>query len=117
MPTQMNNELGKIVYQDKVLAKIACESAMESYGIVGLVAQNPKDGLYELLGWENMTRGVNVRILEDQSVDVSISVFIDYGVRIAVVCANMIEKIRYNIETKTAVKVSNIDVIVQGIKA
>lgn len=116
MPSQVKNEFGCITISDTVVANIACNAAMETYGIVGLAAQNPKDGLYELLGIENMTKGVTIEGCEKHSIVIELSVIMEYGVRIAVVAENIIDKIKYNVETLTGLNVEAVNVIVQGIR-
>lgn len=115
MSATINNKLGTIVIDDKVIATLAAESAQESYGIVGLVAQNTKDGLFELLKVENKTKGVNVRV-EDNVVDIDLSVMLEFGVRISVVADNIIEKVKYNVESNTNLKVNSVNIIVQRIR-
>lgn len=116
MPSMITNELGSIYIDDRVVANIACSSAMESYGIVGLAAQNTKDGLYELLGLENMTRGVCVHCIDAAHVEIELSVIMEYGVRIAVVAENMIDTIKYNVETLTGLTVDAVHIIVRDIR-
>lgn len=116
MASQLHNSMGAITISDRVVAEIACSAAMETYGIVGLAARNPKDGLYELLRLENMTKGVMIASHSDSSIAISLSVIIESGVRIAVVAENIIEKIRYQVETRTGLRVRDVQVIVQGIR-
>ncbi|MFM1534847.1 Asp23/Gls24 family envelope stress response protein [Helcococcus ovis] len=115
MSATLKNSYGKIAIDNKVIATIAAESAQETYGIVGLVAQNTKDGIFELLKFENKTKGVKVTVNGD-IVDVDLVVMMEFGVRIAVVADNIIEKVKYNIEKNTHLKVNSVNVIVQGIR-
>lgn len=115
MSATINNKNGRVVIEEKVIASLAAQSASESYGIVGLAAQNAKDGLFELLKFENKTKGVNIKVNED-TVDVDLTVIMEYGVRIAVVAENIIDKVKYNIENNTHLKVNSVNVIVQGIR-
>lgn len=115
MTATLKNNYGKIVIENKVIATIAAESAQESYGIVGLAAQNTKDGLFELLKVDNKTKGVEIRVNGD-IVDIDLTVMLEFGVRIAVVADNVIEKVKYNIEKNTHLKVNSVNVIVQGIR-
>ncbi len=114
MIATIKNKLGRIIISEKVITTLAARSASETYGIVGLAAQNVKDGIYELLRVENNTKGVTVRINNDK-VEIDLTVIMEYGVRIAVVAENIIDKIKYNIESNTNLKES-VNVIVQGIR-
>lgn len=115
MSATIKNDYGKIVISEKVLASYAARAASETYGIVGLAAQNAKDGLFELLKVENNTKGINIRINGDE-LDIDVLVIMEYGVRISVVAENIIEKIKYNIEKNTRLKVNNVNIIVQGVR-
>ena len=116
MSSQISNRFGMISIDESVIANIACAAAMETYGVVGLAARNAKDGLYELLRMENMTRGVLVESTGDRSILVKLHVILEYGIRISIVAENVIEKVKYNIESQTGLTVDSVDLIVQGIR-
>lgn len=110
------NNYGKVSIDDSVIANIACASVMSSYGVVGLASKSTKDGIYRLLGLNNMHRGVKVEKNIDGSVSINISLILEYGVRIAVVCENIIDNVKYNIENSLNVGVSEVNILVQGIR-
>ena len=114
MSSKFKNDYGTISIDDNVLATIAGLSAMECYGIVGMASKNATDGFFELVRWENLSKGVKV-YTQDQEVSVDLHVILQYGVRITVVAANIIEKVKYNLENYTGLKVNKINVLVQGI--
>ena len=114
MASKFKNELGEISIDDNVLATIAGLSAMECYGIVGMASKNASDGFFEMVRWENLSKGVKVYTQENE-VSVDLQVILQYGVRISVVAANIIEKVKYNLENYTGLKVNDINVFVQGI--
>lgn len=115
MSAILKNEHGRIVFDQKVIATLAAEAAQESYGIVGLVAQNARDGIFELLKVENKTKGVAVDVL-DNELDIDLIVMMEFGVRIAVVAENIIDKVKYTVEKNTKLKVNAVNLIVQGIR-
>ncbi len=115
MVAKIKNENGRIIISEKVITTLAAQSASETYGIVGLAAQNMKDGLFELLGVDNNARGVKVEV-EGDKVDIELTVIMEYGVRIAIVAENIIDKVKFNIESNTNLKVNSVNIIVQGIR-
>ncbi|QQY80775.1 putative alkaline shock family protein YloU [Keratinibaculum paraultunense] len=115
MPAKTKSEYGYITIEDSVIATIAGLSAMESYGIVGMASKNATDGFFELLKWENLAKGVKVYTKNDE-VEVDLHVILEYGVRISVVAQNIIEKVKFNIENLTGLKVTKVNVFVQGIR-
>lgn len=116
MVSHLQNELGHIMIDETVLSNIACHAAMASYGVVGLAAKSAKDGLYELLGLENMTKGVTILENEDHSVTIRLEVIMEYGIRIATVAQNLIETVRYNVEKSTGIRVDRVELYIQGIR-
>ncbi|HSH35721.1 Asp23/Gls24 family envelope stress response protein [Schnuerera sp.] len=115
MPARTKNEFGCIDIDDNVIATIAGLSAMESYGIVGMASKNATDGFFELLKRENLSRGVKIYTDKDEIL-IDLHVVLQYGIRISVVAENIIEKVRFNVENLTGLKVSKINVYVQGIR-
>ncbi|WP_373598371.1 Asp23/Gls24 family envelope stress response protein [Paraclostridium bifermentans] len=114
MSAKINNEFGTIEIDKQVISQIAYQSAMESYGLVGLAYKSK--GIVELLKGENATKGVSVQELEDGTIAIELYVIMQYGTNISTVANNIIDKVKYTIEKMTAIKVSKIDVNVQGIR-
>lgn len=117
MAIRYKNNYGMVSISDTVIANIAASSVMESYGVVGLASRSTKDGLYKLLGLDNMNRGVKVSRNIDGSVTVNISLILNYGVKIAVVCQNIIENVKYNIEHSLHISVNQVNILVQGVRS
>ncbi|MBC6003958.1 MAG: Asp23/Gls24 family envelope stress response protein [Paeniclostridium sordellii] len=114
MSAKINNEFGTIEIDKQVIAQIAYKAAMESYGLVGLAHKSK--GIVELLKGENATKGVSVQELEDETIAIELYVIMQYGTNISTVANNIIDKVKYTLEKMTAIKVSRIDVNVQGIR-
>ena len=84
------NSLGEIIISNEVLARLAGISAMECYGIVGMASKRATDGIVELLGMENLTRGVKVHT-QDNEIYINLYIIVEYGISIATV-AQMLSK-------------------------
>ena len=115
MPAKTLTDLGAIIIDDGVIATIAGVSAMESYGIVGMASKNAADGIFELLKWDNLSKGVKV-YTNGYEVEIDLHVILEYGMRIFVVAENIIEKVKFNVENLTGLTVKKINVYVQGIR-
>ena len=109
MAIKYKNNYGKVSISETVIANIAAASVMESYGVVGLASRSTKDGFYKLLGIDNMNRGVKVLRNIDGTVNIDISLFLNYGV--------IIENVKYNVEHSLNVGVSSVNILVQGIRS
>ncbi|GAA0230905.1 Asp23/Gls24 family envelope stress response protein [Metaclostridioides mangenotii] len=110
----ITNQYGYIRIDNQVIAQIAYRAAMESYGLVGLAFKSK--GIVELLKGENATKGVRVEELEEDTIAIELYVIIQYGTNISTVANNIIERVKYVVETMTSLKVGRIDINVQGIR-
>lgn len=115
MSVNIKNEYGSVCVHDHVFATIAGMSAMETYGIVGMAAKNAADGLFELLKFESLTRGIRVQTT-DNNLTIDIHVILQYGINISVVSENLMEKVRFNIQRMTGQTVDKLNLHVQGIR-
>lgn len=116
MGKEINNSLGKIDISEEVIATIAGAAAVECYGLVGMASTRKiSDGFAELLGRENLGRGVTVSI-QDQEVIIDLYIIVGYGVRISEVAANVMERVRYTTENLTGLNVIQVNVNVQGVR-
>ena len=61
------------------------------------------DGIAELLGKENLSKGVSESI-EGDLVYIDVSVVVGYGVKISEVARMVVEKVRYTVENVRASK-------------
>ena len=98
-----------------VIKTIVANVLRESYGVSGLANVSPKDGIYQLLGWDNSGKGVHV-VLKENNIFIDLHIVIQYGIKISTVCENIIENIKYNVENLTGLTVKKVNVNVHGIK-
>lgn len=115
MAKELTTEHGRISLAEDVIATLAGVAATECYGIVGMASTRLKDGLAELLGRENLARGVKVEMFDDE-VEISLYIVVGYGTRIAEIARNVTEKVRYVVESFTGLKVRAVRIFVQGVK-
>ncbi len=111
-----SNENGSINYSEEVLAKIVGLSTMECYGVVGMVSKNASEGLWELMGIENLSKGVRLQLINENKLQIELFVMVEYGTKISVISNNIIQKVRYSVENYTGLKVSSITVNVQAVR-
>jgi len=109
MKGKMSNEMGDIVIDREVLAKYAGSAATECFGIVGMASVNVKDGVTKLLKRENVSRGVNVTVV-DNKIHIELHVIVAYGAQ------NILENVRCRVETYTGMEVDSISVAVEGVR-
>ncbi len=115
MTGKINNKYGNITLDDNVLETIAGMSAMECYGLVGMASRSTTDGLVELLKREHLTKGVKVHTKNDK-IQIDLYIIVQFGTKISVVANNIIEKVKYNIENYTGLKVDKVNIHIQGVR-
>ena len=115
MKGRMNNSLGSIVIDTNVIATYAGSMAVECFGIVGMASVNMKDGLVKLLKRENLAQGINVTV-NDNRITLDFHVIVSYGVSISAVCSNLLDSVKYKVETFTGMEVEKINIFVEGVK-
>ncbi len=116
MPIQLATENGKIEVADQVIAVIAGSAAMDCYGLIGMASRKGlKDGIAELLGRENLTRGVEVRRDSDK-IHLDLYVIVSYGTKISEVAHNIQSKVKYVLEEVVGLKVDFVNINVQGVR-
>lgn len=111
----MGKSIGSINISEEVIAVIAGVAAVESYGIVGMTRRKLTDGVAELLGRENLTKGIDVK-LEDGKVIIDLYVVVKYGTKINEVAQNVINKVQYNVEKLTGLSVRAVNINIQGVR-
>ncbi len=115
MKGQVNTQLGKIVVDNEAIAQYAGTEAMECFGIVGMAGFSMKDGLVKLLRRDSLTRGVNVSVA-DNRISIDFHVIVAYGVSIKTVAANLMDSVKYKLESFTGFEVERINVFVEGVR-
>ncbi len=108
-------QAGKITISDDVLADLAGLTCTRCYGIVGMASQSFQEGVAELLGRDSLRRGVRLHRKEN-SVGFDLYVIVEAGINIAEVAHNLIEQVKYMVESSTGMDVDEVQVHVQGVR-
>ena len=116
MTLEITNDYGSIDISNEVIASGVGRKAVECYGIVGMASrQQVRDGIAEILGHENYSKGIVVR--EDNGViDVDMYTIVSFGTKISEVASNVQSTVKYTLEQTLKVKVNSINIFVQGVR-
>lgn len=116
MSLDVSTNYGQIEVSNEVIATIAGVAAMDCYGLVGMASRSQlKDGIAELLGRENLSKGVEVRD-EDGDMEIDMHIIVGYGTKISEVAHNVQSKVKYTLDQMVGLKVSRVNVFVQGVR-
>ena len=115
MSIKVDNNLGSINITKDVIANIAGSSAVECYGLVGMASRSATSGIVNLLKRENLSRGVKIEESEEGLI-IDLFVIVQFGTKISVVAENIIDKVKYNVENQTGLKVKKVNINIEGMK-
>ena len=116
MKGQLDNQYGKIIIDGDVISTYAGSVAVECFGIVGMAAVNMKDGLVKLLKRDYLNHGINVKIDEENEITIDFHVIVAYGVSISTVTENLMETVKYQVESFTGMRIKKINIYVEGVR-
>jgi uncharacterized alkaline shock family protein YloU len=116
MPILLENESGKVFISNEVIAVLAGSAALDCYGLLGMASRKQlKDGIAELLGRENLGRGVEVR-REDEALHIDLYIIVSYGTKISEVAHNIQVKVKYVLNEIVGLRVDFVHIFVQGVR-
>ena len=116
MSLEINNDLGHVSISDDVIASVAGGTAVSCYGIIGMASKNQvKDGITEILGKENYSKGIKVK-KDDGKLVIDLYIIVMYGTKISEIANNVQSSVKYQIEKTLGVKVDEVNIFIQGIK-
>ena len=115
MECKIKNDIGTVYIAEDVMLKVVGYAVLECYGIVAMSSKRAKDGLVQWLGRENLTKGVQLKLVDDM-LDVDLFIIVEYGISIAEVCKTIVETVRYKLESMTGVKVRHVNISVEGVR-
>lgn len=115
MPGTIQNQFGKITMTDDVVSTVVGLATIENYGVVGMASNNASDGLWKILGRENIKQGVVVK-LEENLATIDLYIMVEYGVSINAVAENIIHNVVYRVNESTGLTIDSVNVHVQGVR-
>ena len=77
MDCKFNTDLGVVTVNDEVIVRVAGYATLDCYGIVGMASKRSTDGIVQMMGRENLGRGVKVRNSGDK-VDIDLFIIVEY---------------------------------------
>jgi uncharacterized alkaline shock family protein YloU len=114
MSEGFKNPLGNIFVSYRAIATVACQSALQSYGVIGLAAKNFAEGITQVLV-KDPTLGVDIQFVED-AIKIDLYVILEYGVRITSVSDSVADQVRYQVEKTFGLPVSQVNIHVRGLR-
>ena len=115
IPEDENNEESGIKIADDVVAVIAGKAASEVSGVFGMAGGFAGEISEVLSGKKNLSKGIKVDA-GDKEVKIDVNIIVEYGSRIPDVAFEIQNRVKKSVESMTGLKVSEVNVHVQGVK-
>jgi uncharacterized alkaline shock family protein YloU len=110
------NEGGSIKISDDVVSVIAGIAVSEVAGVAGM-AGGFAGGISEVFsGKKNLSKGIKVDVGEKET-KIDVNIIVEYGTRIPDVAFEIQNRVKKAVEANTGLKVLEVNVHVQGVKA
>jgi uncharacterized alkaline shock family protein YloU len=109
----LSSSLGRISISHEAVAHIVGRVAAEAYGVVGMAPRNPRE---RLLSRDRLRQGITVGGSAEEGVTIELSVIVEYGLNLAEVASSLRNRVSYEVERLTGLKVAEIEVRIQDVK-
>lgn len=107
------DSIGEVRIADEVVAIIAGLAATEVKGVASMAGNMTRE-IVSKLGMKNLSKGVNVEVI-DSTVSVNLSLNLEYGYSVPAVCAKVQEKVKNAIENMTGLEVLDVNITIAGV--
>ena len=85
---------------------------------------NSRHGSGQHEGWsckaflkrDYLNHGINVKVDENNEITIDFHVIVAYGISIGTVSDNLIETVKYKVESFTGMKIAKINIYVEGVR-
>lgn len=116
------NPQGYIEITNNYFARLVGHTAQSCFGVTRMVSSNPYQSLKSAIksrverasDIDNSNLGVIVKSVNGALV-IDLSIAVSYGVNISAIADSIVNKVRYTVENATDLKVSEVNVHIEGI--
>lgn len=113
---RIENPNGYIEVSNEYFSNLIGDAASSCYGVAGMSASSPAQGLFSAIGRDTPDRGVKVRSVGNE-LAIDLHIVVTYGVNITAIVKSIIKKVKYTVEEATGLTVDSVNVFVDGMKA
>jgi uncharacterized alkaline shock family protein YloU len=112
--TNQETELGKIYILPKAIRTVARNTALQSYGVIGMAPATLGEAIYRLF-CKDAEYGILVKSAPD-GFELTLNLVIEYGLRIRSVTDSVAEAVAYHVQKVMGVPVKQVNVHVRGLR-
>jgi uncharacterized alkaline shock family protein YloU len=111
----LSSPLGRITISSDVIAHIVGETALECYGVVGMVARGPVKGPVRRLLGRDRTQGIEIG-RDGDDVTIDLHVVVEYGLNLAEVASTVRNRVAYEVERLAGLPVRSVEVHIEDVR-
>ena len=111
--SSLSSSLGRISISHEAVAHIVGRVAAEAYGVVAMAPRNPRE---KLLLRDRLRQGITVGGSAEEGVTIELSVVVEYGLNLAEVASTLRNRVSYEVERLTGLKVAGVEVRIQDVR-
>lgn len=116
------NQNGYIEITNNYFAKLVGNAAQSCFGVTRMVSSNAMQSIKSVIknkverasDMDNSSQGITVKSVNGALV-IDLNIAVSYGVNISAIANSIVNKVRYIIESATDLKVSEVNVHIEGI--
>ena len=112
--SSLSSPLGRIRISHDAVAQIAGRVAAEAYGVVAMAPRGPRDRLRLR---DPLRQGIAITGSAEEGVTIELSVVVEYGLNLAEVASTLRNRVRYEVERLTGLRVAEVEVRIQDVKS
>lgn len=115
MAVKTENVYGNISVSDEVIGRIAATEATKCVGVVGMAFRSKADELASILKRDAANKGVKVSVVNGNIV-LELHIVAEYGVNLNAISKNIVDGVKYAVESMTGFTVEKVIVQVESIR-
>ncbi|MDQ3613835.1 MAG: Asp23/Gls24 family envelope stress response protein [Chloroflexota bacterium] len=106
---------GNIEISDHAIISVVHDAVLSCYGIVDMAPRSIRSAIGKRLGITSAERGIDVTVI-DNTVTIDLSVVVEYGTPIFTVTTNVMQTVRFRVESMLGMSVDRVNVNVDGLR-
>lgn len=114
-PEKLSQPGGNIEISDHAIISVVHDAVLSCYGIVDMAPRSIRSAIGKRLGITSAERGIDVTVI-DNTVTIDLSVVVEYGTPIFTVTTNVMQTVRFRVESMLGMSVDRVNVNVDGLR-
>lgn len=111
---EYENHLGLVDLSKDYFFDLVSAAVFSCFGVAGMSDKRLEDQLLDAFASKNHRRGISIHV-KDNSLLVNLHIRVLYGVNLSAIVKSIINKVTYQVESATSIKVHQVNVFVDDL--